>query len=263
MQKQVGLLIMKDENDILYEYLTKVTQYYDKILVLDGGDDDKGKEICGKFPEIIFYEKDKNVIKGDSNDSIRSFLWEKAKEIINDKQWVAILHPDEFPTTNPLELLEALNEHNGDIVMIMNQHFFLHTLQKDDWDFKPGDLIEPKMKYYMAPGQPEYRFFKFKKNLRYKMVHGLTVPVINSSGPVFVENFTFKQFTYRTLEQAIKRAQTRWSSRWQMNDYLLVLQTNDMFFDTLKYPDEYKTKFPKQYNECWYNQPHAYVAKLD
>ena len=76
MQKQVGLLIMKDENDILYEYLTKVTQYYDKILVLDGSDDDKGKEICGKFPEIIFYEKDKNVIKGDSNDSIRSFLWE-------------------------------------------------------------------------------------------------------------------------------------------------------------------------------------------
>ena len=61
MRRQVGILIMKDENDILDEYLNKITQYYDKILVLDGSEDDEGEKICSKFPEVIFYEKDKNV----------------------------------------------------------------------------------------------------------------------------------------------------------------------------------------------------------
>lgn len=262
MRKQVGLLIMKDENDILHEYLTKVTQYYDKILVLDGSDDDEGKEICDQFPEVIFYEKDKNVLDGDVNDSTtRGFLWEKAKELVDNKLWVAILHPDEFPASNPLEMLEEAQSLNSDVIMINNLHFFLHTSQKDGWDHKPGDLIEPKMKYFMGPGHPEYRYFRFDKNFKYGTAHSMTVPS-NVKSVSHIPNFVHKQFTYRTLDQAKKRAKTRWDSGWQMNDYLLVLESGDMFFETLKYPASYKKKYPKEYDACWYNQPHAFVAKL-
>ena len=259
----MGLLIMKDENDILYEYLTKITQYYDKILVLDGSDDDEGHEICSKFPEVIFYEKDKNVIRGTVNDSTtRGFLWEKAKELVDNKLWVAILHPDEFPSSNPLRMLEQVQGNGADAILIQNLHFFLHTSQKEGWNHKPGDFIEPKMKYYMAPGHTEHRYFKFDKKFRYGSGHSITIPD-NIGGQMHVPNFTHKQFTYRTLEQAKKRAQTRWNSGWQMNDYLLVLETGDMFFETLKYPLEYQNKYPREYQTCWYNQPHAYVAKLD
>jgi hypothetical protein len=263
MRRQVGILIMKDENDILNEYLTKITQYYDKILVLDGSNDDEGEKICAQFPEVIFYEKDKNVIKDKINDSTtRGFLWQKAKELVDNKLWVGVLHPDEFPSNNPLEMLEQLPNEGFDVVMIQNEHFFLHKSQKDTWDFKPGDLIEPKMKYYMAPGHPEYRYFRFNKNFVYGNMHSTTVPM-NVNGVIHVPTFSHKQFTYRTLEQAKKRAKTRWDSGWQMNDYLLVLETGDMFFDTLAYPKEYQKKYPKEYNTCWYNQPHAYVAKID
>lgn len=262
MRRQVGLLIMKDENDILHEYLTKITQYFDKILVMDGSSDDEGEKICAQFPEVIFYEKDSNVVKGHANDSIRGYLWEKAKELVDNKLWVGILHPDEFPASNPLEMLEQIGTEAADVVMITNQHFFLHTSQKDTWDFKPGDLIEPKMKYYMAPGHPEHRYFRFKKEFVYANVHSLTIPH-NVRSVANVPQFVHRQFTYRTLEQAKKRAQTRWDSGWQMNDYLLVLETGDMFFDTLSYPIEYKKKYPKEYNTCWYNHSHAHVAKLD
>jgi hypothetical protein len=263
MRRQVGLLIMKDENDILHEYLTNITKYYDKILVLDGSDDDEGREICAQFPEVIFYEKDQNVIKGNVTDSTtRGFLWEKAKELVDNKLWVGILHPDEFPSANPLEMLEQVQNTGADAILIHNLHFFLHTSQKEGWDHKPGDLIEPKMKYYMAPGHPEHRYFKFDKKFVYGDRHSLTVPH-NIGSQILIPNFTHKQFTYRTLEQAKKRAKTRWDSGWQMNDYLLVLETGDMFFDTLKYPLDYKKKYPKEYQTCWYNQPNAYVAKLD
>lgn len=262
MDKQLGILIMKDENDILEEYLTKITQYFDKILVLDGSDDDEGKEICSRFPEVIFYEKDCNVISTEINDStLRGFLWEKAKELVDDKEWVGILHPDEFPMDSPLQLFEILKDNPSDLIVIHNLHFFLHTSQKKDWNFKKGDLIEPKMEYFMAPGHTEYRYFRFNKDLVYGNQHGMTAPM-NVKRPIYVPNFFHKQFTYRTLEQAIKRAKTRWDSGWQMNDYLLVLETNDMFFDTLAYPESYKIKYPEQYKTCWYNKPHAQVAKL-
>lgn len=260
MDRQVGILVMRDENDILEEYLNKVVPFYDKILVLDGSDDNEGENICSKFSEVIFYEKDKNVIKGKSNDSIRGFLWEQAKTLVNDKHWVAVLHPDEFPEGNPLDVME---EHKGATsIAICNMHFFLHTSQKDGWSFEKGDLIEPRMKWYMAPGWTEYRYFKFDRKYKYNSEHGWVIPPQSLEIPVHTD-FRHKQYSYRSRDQVLKRAITRWESDWQQNDYCLVLETNDIFFDTLKYPESYREKYPKQYQMCWYNSPDAYVAKLD
>jgi hypothetical protein len=262
MKRQIGILIMKDENDILDEYLSKIVQYYDNILVLDGSDPNEGGKICSKFPEVIFYEKDKNVINENPNDSIRGFLWEKAKKIATDKEWVGVLHPDEFPSGNVLEMLESVNNTNVNSVVVRNLHFFLHTSQREGWDFKPGDLIEPRMKWHMAPGFPEHRYFRFNRNFNYENRHGLVIPPAATINTIEVANFYYKQFSFRTREQSLKRARSRWESGWQMDDYCLVLETEDIFFDTLKYPPEYAKKYPSAYNRCWYNRDWSYVNKL-
>jgi hypothetical protein len=260
MNKQMGLLIMRDENDILEEYLSRIICFYDKILVLDGSEDDQGSEICSKFPEVIFYEKDKNVIEGISNDSIRGFLWNQAKSLVDDKEWVAVLHPDEFPIGDPLIMLDQYPDATS--IIIRNLHFFLHTSQRDTWSFNQGDLIESKMKWYMAPGCLEYRYFRFNKNYIYNNQHRLVIPPDALSNSC-VTDFTHKQFSYRSKDQVLKRAQTRWDSGWQPDDYCLVLETGDIFFDTLKYPESYRDKYTQQYDSCWYNLPTSYVARLE
>lgn len=266
MDKQVGLLIMKDENDILEEYLTKITKSFDKILILDGSDDYEGRDIASKFSEVIFYERDEN-IKDIINDSTtRGFLWEQAKNLVDNKQWVGILHPDEFPEHDPLDLLrmvEANKESYKDFksISVKNLHFFLHSSQREEWSFEKGDLIEPKMKWFMGPGHTERRFFVFDKNLSYGRHHSTTVPP-QAEWPLLETDFRFKQFSYRSKEQILKRAKTRFESNWQKDDYLLVLETQDMFFDTLAYPAEFSQKYPVEYSRCWYNKPYAYVDKL-
>jgi hypothetical protein len=260
MKKQMGILIMRDENDILKEYLDRVINFYDKILVLDGSEDNEGQEICSKFSEVIFYEKDQNIINGFANDSIRGFLWEQAKSLVDDKEWVAVLHPDEFPNGDPLQMLDQ--HPDATTVCIQNLHFFLHTSQREDWSFDRGDLIEPKMKWYMAPGHPEHRYFRFDKRYTYNDQHRLVVPP-QALERVSHSSFQHKQFSYRSEDQVLKRAKTRWESGWQLDDYCLVLETGDIFFDTLKYPDYILEKYPEQYHSCWYNLPTSYVAKIE
>jgi hypothetical protein len=264
MDRQLGILIMKDENDILEEYLTKITHYFDKILVLDGSSDLEGKEICSKFNEVIFYERDKNVISTSNDSTTRGFVWEQAKLLVNDKQWVGILHPDEFPDNNVLQLFEYVDVNHplSNSICIRNRHFFIHTSQKDTWKFEQGNKIEPKMKYFMAPGFPENRYFRFNKNYVYGKEHSVTVPP-QSLPSVFVDNFNHNQYSFRSYEQSLCRAKTRWESGWQRDDYCLVLDKQDIFFDTLKYPEEYRKKYPEQFERCWYNKEWAFVGKID
>lgn len=260
MQKQVGILIMKDENDILEEYLTKVSKFFDKILVLDGSDDNQGQEICSKFPEVIFYEKDQNVIDVSNDSTTRGFLWEKAKKLVTDKQWVGILHPDEFPEGDLLTMFEKHSHSEYDVIAVYNRHYFLHSSQRETWNFLPGTTIEDKMFWYMAPGHCEDRYFRFNDSLVYGKHHSTTMP-LNVGPTVFDDTVYHKQFTYRSRDQVMKRALSRWNSGWQQDDYCLVLETGDIFFDTLKYPEEYQIKYPQQYNRCWYNHQYAYVGK--
>jgi len=263
MEKQIGLLIMRDENDILEEYLNVVSKYYDPILVLDGSDDEIGREICSKFPEVKYYERDENVVHGVSNDSIRGFLLEKAKEISSDKKWVAVLHPDEFPEGNPLSMLESIDHLDFDSVTIRNLHFFPHTSQRETWINTTNNLglIEPMLEYCMMPGFPEHRYFRMKPEFAYDNRHSLTIPpqATNSIGV----DFCHKHITYRTKDQALKRAKTRIESGWQPVDYVLVLENEDIFFDTLKYSEEVRQKYPREAGISYYNWPSAYVAKIE
>jgi hypothetical protein len=264
MEKQLGILIMKDENDILEEYLTKITQYYDPIYVLDGSDSDEGREICGKFPEVVFYEKDKNVIEGKSTDAIRGFLWEKAKREVVGKSWVAILHPDEFPETNPLDMLAFVSKNSPDTtsIIVRSLHFFLHTSQKDEWKFEKGDLIEPLMKWHMGPGMTEFRFFKFDPEFSYDETHHQVIPAHADMRKLSMENFRIKQFSFRTPEQARERIKNRIESGWSPYDYM-VFEGGEVFVETLKWSDELILKHPREANICWYNRSWAFVDKLD
>jgi hypothetical protein len=263
MDRQLGILIMKNENDILEEYLRTIVSYYDTILVLDGSDNDEGKSICSRFPEVVFYEQDKNVLPYVTDSTTRGFLWEKAKEIVDNKKWVGILHPDEFPDNNVLDLLNFVDTNfpDSNSIEIRNRHFFLHTSQRETWNFQRGDLIVPRMKYFMGPGFPERRYFRFNKDLKFGTAHSVTVPA-GADPCISIDNFAHNQYSFRSREQSLKRAKTRWESGWQLDDYCLVLETGDVFFDTLKYPEEYKQKYPIQYDRCWYNRDWAYVDKV-
>jgi hypothetical protein len=236
MERQVGLLVMRDENDILQEYLTRIVNYYDTILVLDGSEDDEGRRICSLFPEVVFYAKDADVTEGAVNDSIRGILLEKAKEIAPHKRWVAALHPDEFPSGNPLEMLGMIDRQypSADSVMIDNVQFFPHVSQREEWENRT--VLEPILRWCLLPGWPEYRYFRMKPEFVYGDSHRQVIPPASMNSCIRVNGFFHKHITHRSLEQVKKRALTRIESGWQNVGYESMQELQDIFSESIEYP---------------------------
>ena len=236
MERQVGLLVMRDENDILQEYLTKIVNYYDTILVLDGSDDDEGRKICSEFAEVVFYAKDSEITKGTVNDSIRGILLEKAKTIAPHKRWVAALHPDEFPSWSPLEMLDSVDLHypEADSVMIDNVQFFPHVSQREEWDTAAN--LESVLRWCLLPGWPEYRYFRMKPHFSYRDSHRQVIPPDSMQNCIRMNGFFHKHITHRSLEQVKKRAHTRIESGWQTVGYENMQELQEIFMEKLEYP---------------------------
>lgn len=239
-EKQIGILMIKDENDILEEYLNKVAPFFDPILVLDGSEDDEARDICSKFPEVKYFEKDCNVLKSHARNSARGHLLEKAREIASHKSWVAILHADEFPCGDLLEMFNYVEKSfpHVDSIIIRNIDFFPHVSQKETWKFEKGDLIEPLMQWCLTPGWPEYRFFRLKDEFAY--TEGDDLHVIPRKAVVkyalLETGFFFKHISFRTKEQMKKRVKTRIESGWQPL-YQRYENEEDIFFETISYPE--------------------------
>jgi len=234
--RQVGILLMKDENDILEEYLELITNYYDTILVLDGSQDDDGRDICKKFKEVVYYEKDWLVTDDTPQDSIRGVLYGKIKDYSPNKKWVGILHPDEFPSNDVLNMLtEYVGDMSVNAICVQNVVYFPHISQKETWKFERGDKIQSIMEYCMMPGWQEYRYILYDPNIKYDKKHGDVLPQNNYIFSYPNEDyFHHKHFIVRSWDQIRKRIKTRKESGWQVSGYELIEGIDSIFFD--EYP---------------------------
>jgi FkbM family methyltransferase len=167
---------------------------------------------------------------------IRGHLWEMAKQICPDKEWACILHPDEFPTINPLELLGHVSTTYPDLdaIMIKNVHYFPHISQAGCWSWTPGNPIEPEMRWCMWPGHDEFRYVKFDLTASYDATHGAVIPrrVYRTFFPD-AEGFHHKHFTFRSVDQVRRRAVSRVVSGWQTQMYDGLIDADTIFFQDL------------------------------
>ena len=241
--KIAGLLIMRDENDILMEYLSHITQFVNNVYVLDGSDDEKGREICGLFPQVVWYRRDSDFIASDrpKKDGIRGFVWETIKQ--SEYDWVLILHPDEFWLESPVKVLATKMETNN-VLAVRAIHGFIHSQQKNTWNFEPfAKSIFNRTQWGMQPGHVEERGFRFDRELYFDVdLHGKTVPT-NATG-VFESQLKLLQCTYRTPEQIQKRINRNLSNGWQPNDFIMAAFTQSMFLDTLRSVPEAREMYP-------------------
>ena len=248
MTSLVGLLIMREENDILLEYLLHITQYIDRIYVLDGSDDwEIGHAICKRFKEVVWYKRDVDVIEAGERktDGIRGFVWEaiKADPMSHPYEWVAVLHPDEFWLDDQRQMLKVLDS-NIDNVHVVSIHGFIHKGQESLWEFKPKQSIFDKTYWGMySETHREARFFRNRHELKYNTNgHSRTTP-INCKGDYYAET-KLLQCTYRNREQVLARLKKNIEHQWQTNDFIMLQHTQNMFFTTLRAPPEIQALYP-------------------
>src|SRR5512135_1643452 len=97
--QNIGLMITRDEEDVIEEVMEVNKKYFDKIFVLDGSSD-RTEEILRSYDCVKYLLKDTEIIdklpKRKFEDGARQFLLEKAQEMYPAEGWFTLLHGDEI-----------------------------------------------------------------------------------------------------------------------------------------------------------------------
>jgi hypothetical protein len=219
----VGLMLIKDEQDVLEETLSNHLKFCDMIFVLDGTigtDRDISYSICRD--KVYGYWTDEEVGR-TIRDGSRQFLLDKARDVVGSNNWYVVLHGDEIWGSDPRPLM--MDEHEI-AYAVKFYHFFPHISQRSCWEFGKKS-IEKCCEWYMVPPTPEVRIF-FDAGLNYDYSkHSRTVPI---GLRVEQSDLIVKSYNYRSPEQAHRRAVDRKITGWQTNHYAHLLDSADGFF---------------------------------
>jgi len=229
----IGLMMIKDEEDMLAESLANHSSFCDAILILDGTQGDSqqiSQRICRSFSKVVGYWRDQDTGYAQPlRDGARRFLLEQARARWGRRHWYAVLHGDELWATDPKPFLEVRSWLRTLGYQVQVYHFFPHTSQSDDWHFVSGESsIEAQATHYMLPYISEERLFFDAGFRNYRVTHhSRVIPKGSQSQPTQI---VIKQFNYRSPYQAHKRYITRKDSAWQINHYQHLSQGVEQFF---------------------------------
>jgi hypothetical protein len=218
--KLVGLLMMRNDHDILPQVLDCNMPHFEAVYVLDGSDDhDHTLAILARFADKLAGVYRDSDLPPDYHqpprDGARQFLLDKIKADIGDDGWIFCLHSDEmFYDVSPERMVLVAEERNCDLISIRNVHFFLHTSQKDDYHYDPRVPVMEQIKFACFPGFRERRAFKNRPHIRYDINrHSGIVPF--GLTRELRSSFAVRHYLYRSPEQMLKSIDDRFARNWQ------------------------------------------------
>jgi glycosyltransferase involved in cell wall biosynthesis len=102
--QNIGLMLTRNEEDVIAEVMDANQKYFDKILVLDGSSD-RTAEIVRSYDCVKYFLKDTEMLDKLPNhkfeDGARQFLLEKAQAMFPVEGWFTLLHGDEIWHDDP------------------------------------------------------------------------------------------------------------------------------------------------------------------
>jgi len=204
--QNIGLLVTRDEEDVIEEVMEVNKKYFDKILVIDGSTD-RTEEILRSYDCVKLILKDEEVINKlpckRPCDGIRQFIMEKAQQMYPVEGWFTILHGDEIWHDDPTWVAGEAEKAHAEKVNWYVMNFFLHTSDKER-DLDSIKSVQERVRWY-CPGYLEIRQFRNKPGIRYDLNrYHQTFP--EGIGWQIYKYFpVYKHYPYRSVEQMLRK----------------------------------------------------------
>mmetsp|Transcript_556 Transcript_556/g.1779 ORF Transcript_556/g.1779 Transcript_556/m.1779 type:complete len:1051 (-) Transcript_556:130-3282(-) len=194
----IGLMITKEDDAVLAEWLEAHMPLLDGLVILDGSEGNATRRIAEDFTLRCpsrggdlhyFHERDESlVVKNDQ--TLRGVVHEKIRQIFGHGRWIMLCHPDEFLYHDPRMVAGLAASMNADHVFWFALHVLPHPSEKAQF-FSPsrGALIQQRFQHfhhnYQFRGHPwmEGRLFVDRPWVRFTDEHGPTLPRIGLSRP--------------------------------------------------------------------------------
>ena len=242
-EKLIGLLLVRDEDDVLAGSLEVAQQWFDRILVLDGTTEPSRRartdEILASCPAVVFVARDEDLpYPGRVRDGARQYLLDEARRRYGVDNWIGLLHADEFLDQDPRPMLAACRPLLDPCIRVRLVHAFLHTSDAPTWAARAEVPLRERVRHVMWPGVPETRFFFDRGTRDYQVAHhGKTVPTSFRAGRL-VDGYTVVQYNERSPEQLIQRAHQRQEDGWQAGHYSRLTDAEPtVFAESLDLPE--------------------------
>ena len=214
--QHIGLMMVRNEIDVIEKYMDHILQWINLILVLDDSDDGT-YEYLEKQPQVKYIVKQKTLYFDERpNDGMRQCLLSYAQRNYGYGGWFHLLHPDEFFWDNPIAIAEEAEAQGVEQVNSHSMYFFYHTSQKDI------PIKELGWPVWYSPGTIEERQFKNKPGLIYHAMqdHKCTPHGLNGSLLLFAP--IIRHYPLRSPEQALARARDRLATQFQEQYHWVV-----------------------------------------
>jgi glycosyltransferase involved in cell wall biosynthesis len=204
--QNIGLMITRDEEDVIEEVMDVNKKYFDKILVLDGSSD-RTEEVLRSYDCVKYFLKDREILArlpgGKFVDSARQFLLEKAQTMYPIEGWFTVLHGDEIWHDDPNWVAGEAEKARAEKVNWYVMNFFLHTTDKAR-DLDAIKSVQERVLWY-CPGYLEIRSFRNKKGIAYDLSkHHVILP--DGIGWQIYKHFPiYKHYPFRSVSQIMKK----------------------------------------------------------
>ena len=202
MTQNIGLMLTRNEEDVIDEVMAANKKYFDKIMVLDGSDD-RTEEIVRSYDCVKYFLKDKEIIDRLPNrkfeDGARQFLLEKAQEMYPVEGWFTLLHGDEVWHDDPNWVANEAEKARAEKVNWDVMNFFLHPSDKER-DLGAIKSVQERVLWY-CPGYLEIRQFRNKPGIYYDLgQRNNTLP--HGIGWQIYKHFpVYKHYPYRSVSR--------------------------------------------------------------
>lgn len=213
-----GILLVRDEADILPQTLAHLLSWIDALHILDTGSADESWDIVQDFAR-----RDSRVRPFGRQDvrfhnGLRAVVFNQVRHTFKPGDWVARLDADEiYHIPPPRFIAERLRPCEG---RIFGQHYdFLITRAEaaamERNPETPADLARPielrRTRYVVQPF-PEPRFFRYRRLMRWDPIRaGGYVP--RRGGLIAKARIPVRHYRWRSVAQAARRVQLRSQTR--------------------------------------------------
>lgn len=231
--QNIGLMVTRNEEDVIEEVMEVNKRFFDKILVLDGSSD-RTEEILRSYDCVKWLVKDHEIIDRLPNrkfeDGARQFLLEKAQALFPVEGWFTLLHGDEIWHDDPNWVAQQADKAKAEKVNWYAMNFFLHLSDKAR-DLDSINSVQQRLHWY-CPGMLEIRQFRNKKRIAYNLGQKWNVVPQGIGWQIYKYFPVYKHYPFRSVSQILQKRQqnkqTGFSSTYnKFTDY------NSCFVDIL------------------------------
>jgi hypothetical protein len=207
-----GLMVVRDEEDILAQCLTRLLEWIDAIYILDLGSMDATWDIIQSMAA-----GDKRIVPFQSrpyrfDDYIRGYVFEAFRSRFRDGDWVLRLDADEFYHVTPREFVSQ-RLLPGESLVYLGWYYFRLT-SKEVEDYESGRVgtvadrarpIEERRRFFKIPDYVEPRMFQYRQSMKWPPPR----PFPFNAGYAARERIPIRHYPHRDPEQMKKRYRLR------------------------------------------------------